>query len=217
MSTMGPMGLMGPMGVMSSLSINNQSRKSADYKQKNGVNLIQPHTHKSEAKNQHTRDEGKPAFRGSTEILARHQLNCGSRDKTDNNRAYGRKHVVYMLRIAVFYQKTADIKHYKEWQPQDRQRGKDRANHCHPLRIALIDCHGIACIGRTVDTNGPGCRLAYSHNIRKLSIGQPSVLLHNLVLQQRNHRISAAEVEYSNLGKHKKYLKKQHFSNDLNI
>ncbi len=73
-----------------------------------------------------------------------------------------------------------------------------------PGRITVVKAGGITYVGGTVDADRSRCRLADSHNIRKLGIGKPMVLHYRLVVDERKHRISTTKIKCTNLGKYQK-------------
>ena len=59
----------------------------------------------------------------------------------------------------------------------------------------------IAYVGGTVYANWPWCHLADSHDVGKLSFGDPCLFDYNLLLDKREHGIATSKVEQSDIGK----------------
>ena len=72
--------------------------------------------------------------------------------------------------------------------------------YCGGVGVAQVQDRGVADIGRRIYAYRPRSALAYGHDVRELGIGEPGVLLHRLVLNEREHGITPAEIEYAYLG-----------------
>ena len=86
---------------------------------------------------------------------------------------------------------------------QDRrgnaQRCKHSTYHCSPCGITSVKHGCIARIGGSIDADRPRSGLADGNNVGELTHGKPMVLVHHLILNERNHSISTAKVEYAYL------------------
>ena len=98
----------------------------------------------------------------------------------------------------------ADENHDDEWQPHDGKGCQEGAQPGCPDRITRMETGGVAYIGGAVDADRTRSRLADSHDIRKLGIGEPMVLYYSFVMDERQHRISSTKIKCTNFGKYDK-------------
>ena len=79
-------------------------------------------------------------------------------------------------------------------QQHDRKRRQADCKSCQQ-RTPDIPRDRIADISSAVDRNGPRRHLRNSNDVGQFTVGQPMMSHHNFVLDQRKHRITAAEAE----------------------
>ena len=181
-----------------------QSDDTTDEKQQYRVGLLYLCKVESTDEQRYTYSESKWIVMRRTEVLLVHQQDGCSCYQTDDGRTKPRKDILHNLGILMGYQIAADENHDDEWKPHDGKRSQDRTQPRCPDGIALMQTGGITHVGGAVDADRTRSRLADSHNIRKLSIGEPVVLHHRLVVDERKHRISTTKIKCTNLGKYAK-------------
>ncbi len=78
------------------------------------------------------------------------------------------------------------------------------------MSVARILDGGIAAVGGGVDADGTRRHLRDGDDIGKLCRRQPVVVLHRLVLNQRQHAVSPSESEEADLKERDKQIEKNH-------
>ena len=138
------------------------------------------------------------------EVLGRHQQKCGCGDEAHHGGAQTRHHVLHGRRVHILHEHTADENHQYERRQNECKRCRSAAQYREPFAHAGIVYGGVAAVCGCVDANRTGRHLTYSHDVCELSRCEPSMVVHRLVLYQRQHAVAATESEESNLEERKK-------------
>jgi len=121
--------------------------------------------------------------------LSVYQIACraGQHDHRKYHRPHS-EHRAFDIQVVLQSEvKPRDHDHQRYGRQADRERSEDRAPD--------IPRHDIADVGRAVDRDRPRRHLRNSNDVGQFTVGQPMMSHHNFVLDQRKHRITAAEAE----------------------
>lgn len=174
------MGCFGSVGCLE----DKQPDDSADEKQQNWIRF--PHFRKVECTQEqcYAGSESKRIFCWRSEILLIHQEHSCCCNQSDDGRAKACEDILHDLGILMGYQIAADENHDDEWQPHDGKGCQEGARPGCPGRITGMKTSGITHISGAVDADRTRSRLADSHDIRKLGVGEPMVLYYCFVVDE---------------------------------
>ena len=134
--------------------------------------------------------EDRPARRVH-ERIGREKHRAGQSDHRTDHRPHS-EHRAFDIQVVLQSEvKPRDHDHQRYGRQADRERSEDRAPD--------IPRHDIADVGRAVDRDRPRRHLRNGDDIGQFAVRNPLVADHHLVLDQRQHRITAAETEKADL------------------
>lgn len=137
------------------------------------------------------------------EIFAVHQHNGRAEQQPDDGNAQPFECILNNGMRAVFLQKQKQQSRYNDGRRADAQGRHNRAED--GLRAFIAD------IGRGVDCNRSGGYLRNRNDVRKFSDANPRMFVDDFVLNEGEHRISAAETEQPDFKERVKQFPKNHF------
>ncbi len=126
------------------------------------------------------------------EVVAVHENQCGGGNQSYGDRAKAGKGG---RNIAVLPEPDKENRNQQDQNKRRQGNGKCRQN-----GSPDVPRYGIAYISRAVDADRPGRHLGNRDNIGEFGQRQPVVFVHDFMLDQGQHGISAAESENADLG-----------------
>ena len=114
--------------------------------------------------------------------------------------------------IFPFFVHFAKHEHDDERGQHHGKRSRKRTKNTHEFRGSLLRKHFVANVSGRVDADGTGRHLRDGHDVGKHGVGDPAVYAHHLVLNERQHGVSAANGEHADKKEGKEKLNENHFS-----